>query len=86
MNPAERLKVKVNYLNKNVNVLDDDKRNLFGLVGNLSDEEVKKFIYEILNPIGYNLMVTPKEEDFLVEKLADVLSGGLNKALHKSVD
>ena len=43
---------------------------------------MKKFIYEILNPIGYNLMVTPKEVDFVVEKLSDVISNGINKALH----
>ena len=30
-------------------------------------------------------MVTPKEEDFVVEKLAEVISTGLNKALHKQV-
>ena len=85
-NPAEKLKLHVNYLNKNVDILDDDKKNLFGLVGNLTDEEVKSFIYEILNPIGYNLMVTPKEEDFIVEKISDVIGLGINKALHKNVD
>ncbi len=84
-NPAEKLKMGVNYLNKNVEILDSDKKNLFGLVGTLSNEEVKLLIYEILTPIGYNLMVTPKEEDFVVEKISEVISGGINKALHKNV-
>ena len=84
-NPAEKLKMGVNYLNKNVEILDSDKKNLFGLVGTLSNEEVKSLIYEILTPIGYNLMVTPKEEDFVVEKISEVISGGINKALHKNV-
>ena len=84
-NPVEKLKIGINYLNKEVKILDSDKKNLFGLVGSLSHEEVKSLIYEILTPIGYNLMVTPKEEDFVVEKVADVVSGGINKALHKNV-
>jgi len=85
-NPAQKLKFGVNYLKKNVNILEDDKKNLFGIVGSLNDFEVKSLIYEILNPIGYNLMVTPKEEDFVVEKISDVISGGINKSLHKNVD
>ena len=84
-NPEKKIKMGVNYLNKNVEILDSDKKNLFGLVGTLSNEEVKSLIYEILTPIGYNLMVTPKEEDFVVEKISEVISGGINKALHKNV-
>lgn len=85
-NPAQKLKFGVNYLKKDVNLLDDDKKHLFGLVGSLNDTEIKSLIYEILNPIGYNLMVTPKEEDFIVEKISDVISGGINNALHKNVN
>ena len=85
-NPAEKLKFQTNYLKKNIDILEADKKNLFGLVGNLTDEEVKTFIYEILNPIGYNLMVTPKEEDFIVEKLSLLIGEGINKALHKKVN
>ena len=84
-NPASKLMLKVNYLNKNVNIEENDKKDLFGIVGSLSDEEVKSLIYEVLNPIGYNLMVTPKEEDFIVEKLSDVISEGINSALHKNI-
>lgn len=85
-NPAGKLMLKVNYLKKDVNIEEDDKKNLFGLVGSLTNEEVRSLIYEVLNPVGYNLMVTPKEEDFIVEKIADVISGGINGALHKQVD
>ena len=55
------------------------------MVGTLSETETKELIYEILNPIGYNLMVTPKEEDFVIAKLAEVISSGLNSALHKEI-
>lgn len=74
------------YHSNGQSLKNNDRKNLFGLVGELSDNEVKSFIYEILNPIGYNLMVTPKEEDFVVEKLSEVIGEGINKSLHKQVD
>lgn len=84
-NPALKLKVKFNYLNNNYKIEKNDKKELLGLVGQLDEKEVRKLIYEILNPIGYNLMVTPKEEDFIVESLSSLISNSINKALHKEV-
>lgn len=85
-NPSNRLMVSTpNYLKKNIEVDNQDKNNLLGLVGLLNEEEVKQLIFEVLTPIGYNLMVTPKEIDFLVDKLAFVIGNGINKALH-SID
>ncbi len=83
--PSSKLKFKVNYLKHNINVKTEDKKNLFGIVGSLTDEEVRKLIYEVLNPVGYNLMVTPKEEDFIVQKISDIISSGINSALHKKI-
>lgn len=84
-NPATKLTANVNYLKltQKFKINKEEKEKILGMVGTLSDEETKQLIYEILNPIGYNLMVTPKEEDFVVEKLAEVIGKGLNKALHK---
>ena len=48
---------------------DTDRKNFLGLVGALSDNEIKRLLYEVLTPIGYNLMVTPKEVDFLTDKI-----------------
>lgn len=84
--PSSKLMIKVNYLKRNVEVEEEDKKNLFGILGSLSDEEVRGLIYEVLNPVGYNLMVTPKEEDYIVEKISDVISEGINSALHKKVE
>lgn len=82
-NPRNKLMVSTpNYLKKNIQVNEQDKNNLLGLVGLLSEEEVRQLIFEVLTPIGYNLMVTPKEIDFIVDKLADVIGNGINKALH----
>lgn len=83
-NPSNRLMVSTpNYLKKDIKVNDNDKNNLLGLVGLLNEEEVKQLIFEVLTPIGYNLMVTPKEIDFLVDKLAYVIGNGINNALHR---
>lgn len=76
----------VNYLKKNVSVDNNLKQELFGVVGNLNDDEVKQLIFEVLSPIGYNLMVTPKEIDFEIEKLSDIIGNGINRALHNKVD
>ena len=84
-NPASKLTANVNYLklSQKFKINKQEKEKIFGMVGTLSEEETKELIYEILNPIGYNLMVTPKEEDFVISKLALVISDGLNNALHK---
>ena len=60
----------------------EDRSKILGFIGNLSDAEFKQLIYEVLSPIGYNLMVTPKEIDFLIDKIAILLSNGINKVLH----
>jgi spore protease len=77
---------KVNYLKEEVVPTDADKQTLMGLLGILSEDEVKQLIYEVLTPIGYNLMVTPKEVDFIMEKLSDIIGNGINRSLHRKVE
>ena len=72
-----------NYLTKQIEADEGDKRNLFGLIGDLTDQEVIKLLEEVLTPTGYNLMVTPKEVDFIIDKLSNVIGNGINLALHK---
>ena len=76
----------VNYLKKDINIDEDDKKNLFGIIGTLTNDEFRQLIYEVLTPIGYNMMVTPKEIDFVIEKLGDIIGNGINRALHNNVD
>ena len=63
-----------------------EKQNLLGQVGLLSEEETKELIFEVLTPINYNMMVTPKEIDFLIEQLSDVIANSINCSLHKNFD
>lgn len=63
-----------------------EKQNFLGQVGLLSEQEVKELLFEVLTPIHYNMMVTPKEIDFLIDQLSDVLANSINCALHKKFD
>lgn len=66
---------------------DENNRKAFmGIVGGLEEEEKRKLIREVLAPMGHNLMVTPKEVDDYIGDMANVISGGLNAALHGEVD
>lgn len=66
---------------------DEKTRNMFmGVVGTLDEQEKRKLIYEVLAPLGHNLMVTPKEVDTFIEDMANILAEGLNAALHQAVD
>ncbi len=66
---------------------DEKNRQAFlGIVGNLEEDEKRKLIYEVLSPLGHNLMVTPKEVDMFIEDMANILAGGLNAALHHEIN
>jgi len=77
---------QINYLDSNIEIDPIDKENLLGLIGNLNNKEIRELLFEVLTPIGYNLMVTPKEIDFILEKLCNLLSNGINRALHKKIE
>ena len=83
-NPMNKLIIKgnINYLKKDIKIDMNEKKELLGLIGILDEEETRQLIHETLTPIGYNFMVTPKEIDFIIDKLTDILGEGLNKTLH----
>lgn len=81
-NPLNKLIAYPNYLNEKITLNKKDKETLLGIVGTLDDSEIKQLLFEVLTPIGYNMMVTPKEVDFLVEKLSLLIGNGLNESLH----
>lgn len=79
-------KNNINYLKEENTLSNYEKQELLGLIGTLSDMEIKELILEVLNPIGYNLIVTTKEIDFIIEKLGKLLGTSLNNTLHTSIN
>ncbi len=72
------------YSNEENILTTNEKREILGEVGTLTEEEFKQLIYEVLSPINYNLMVTPTEIDFQIKKLALLIGNVINKSLHKN--
>ena len=60
----------------------DEKRDLAGLFGTLSDSDRMNLINEVLNGLDYNFIVTPKEVDFQIDRLSSVISSGINRYIH----
>lgn len=84
-NPKEKLKAKnkINYLKEERKSLNKaEKNNLLGLLGSLSEKDLKSLISEVLTPVDYNMMVTPKEIDFIIEKLSLLISKSINHVIH----
>lgn len=75
----------LNYLTEKNKLTKEEKQNLLGLLGSLDDQELKELFNEVLSPIGYNLIVTTKEIDFIIEKLGKLLATGLNNCLHNEI-
>ncbi len=64
----------------------ESRKTFMGLVGSLSEGDKRQLIHEVLQPLGQNLVVTPKEIDEFIEGVANVIASGLNNALHQAVN
>lgn len=82
-NYKNKIAISKEYENYQKELTIEEKEKILGIIGTLDKENLKKLIDEVLNPLDYNLMVTPKEIDFLIDKLAKLLSNSLNHSLHK---
>lgn len=60
----------------------EEKRDILGMIGELSDTDKKSLIEEVLTSVNYNFIVTPKEVDFVIDKLSMIIGNGINKCLH----
>ncbi|XJZ26286.1 GPR endopeptidase [Bacillota bacterium Lsc_1132] len=65
---------------------EKQRKTFLGMIGTLPEEEKRKLIYEVLSPLGHNLMVTPKEVDVFIEDMANLIASGLNASLHHAVN
>lgn len=60
----------------------EEEKDILGEIGLLEPLDLKQLIDEVLIPIKYNLMVTPKEIDFQIKKLSLLIANSINKSLH----
>ena len=75
---------RYNYLDKikDKNLSTEEKKEVLGLIGELSDTDRISLIEEVLNSLNYNFIVTPKEIDFQIDKLSLVISSGINNIIY----
>ncbi|GGG10945.1 GPR endopeptidase [Paenibacillus abyssi] len=64
----------------------DNAGPIMGMLHTLDDNERLQLVREVLNPLGHDLLVTPKEVDQFIEDIANIIASGLNAALHDAVD
>lgn len=67
-------------------ILPEERRQMLGLVGGLDSGEKRRLIQEVLEPLGQNLIVTPKEVDSFIGDMGKLVADGLNIALHEAVN
>ena len=58
----------------------------FKSMENLSGEDRKKIISQVLPDVLGDLMVTPKEVDRFIEDMGVIVAGGINQAMHPHID
>ena len=61
------------------------RKELFGNVGLLDNFDKRKLIDEVLTPMGFNMIVTPKEVDLDISDLTELISKAIDKAVHPLV-
>ena len=71
---------------KNLELNPLEKKEISGIIGTLSEPEKKALISEVLKSIHYDLIVTPKEIDFLIDNLSEILANSINKSLHPALN
>lgn len=73
----------IEYLLKELENVNEEA--LLGDFGLLEEETKRNLIKGILEPSGYNMMVTPKEIDADVEDLTKIISNAINLSLHSGL-
>ena len=70
---------------KNKKLTEEEQNTLLGLFGSLNDKEKRLLINEVLTDIDMDLIVTPSEIDFLIDKLSNMVASAINNSLHKEI-
>jgi spore protease len=59
---------------------------VYTVVKSIAEGDKRGVMEEVMSPYGGNLMVTPKEIDTLIEDISRLIAGGINAALHPTID
>ncbi|MGO4788136.1 GPR endopeptidase [Paenibacillus sp. 2KB_20] len=59
---------------------------IMGMLHDIPEGDRLALVKEVLEPLGHDLIVTPKEIDEFIEDIANIVATGLNAALHEAVD
>lgn len=59
---------------------------IMGMLDTMQENERLSLVKEVLEPLGHDLLVTPKEVDEFIEDIANIIANGLNAALHEAID
>lgn len=73
---------KIDYLNNKKELTDEEKKEVLGYIGLLTDNNLRTLIWEVLSPINADMIVTTKDIDFIMDKNAKLLGKALNQVLH----
>ena len=63
-----------------------DSNHILGVLNQIPEHERLQLVKEVLNPLGHDWLVTPKEVDQFIEDIANIIASGLNAALHEAID
>lgn len=70
---------------KDKTLTEQEKNTLLGLFGSLNKTEKRSLINEVLTDINLDLIVTPSEIDFLIDKLSNLIASAINNSLHRQI-
>lgn len=59
---------------------------ILGMLDTIEENDRLQLVKEVLEPLGHDLLVTPKEIDEFIEDIANIIASGLNAALHEAID
>lgn len=79
------MQIKHDNLNEDDLPNPSEREKFLGLVGNLSTDEKRTLLEEVLTPMNKNFIVTPKEVDDFMNDMAHVIARSINASLHDKV-
>jgi spore protease len=76
----------IDMMHKHFQQQTNNTGQILGMLDQLQDHERLELVKEVLNPVGHDLLVTPKEIDQFIEDIANIIANGLNASLHQAID